>query len=120
MSKATENIPVVDYDVVFWDGNPHTVDAAGHTIAGHPAVAFSRVDDRGRKLGVIYRPAHVVAEGQSAALEIVEGWAVIRTPDNQFIPMEPDEARARFSIEEEPTVPHSKAKAKALPAKGAE
>lgn len=122
MSKATENIPVVEYDVVFWDGKPHTVDEDGKTIAGHPAVAFNRIDDRGRRVGVIHRPTAVIAEGQSGVAELVEGWAVIQAPDNQFIPMDPDEARARFSIvadkHERATVPHGKPKA--LPAKGGE
>lgn len=96
--KAVEVLPPLEVDIVFWDGKVYD------GTQGHPYVAPSHVDDRGRKHGIIAR-----SDGQT--VDVVEGDAVIGLPDGTYTAMSADKARASFEIADD----GKKAKSKALP-----
>lgn len=111
MAHVEEKLPLLTGDLVWWDGKPHTVDDANKTVAGHPYVAFAKKDDVGVASGFYHRPTHSVPAGESAAVPVREGDAVITLADGQILVLPADAAHAQFDIAlDEPSGSHKASK----------
>lgn len=92
--KAKENVPQIDYDVVFWDGKPYDKKkGTGHWKVTH----IGEIDGRQRGMLRSKGNAYTLFEGDAVIAHMVKGEVL------SFTAMEREMALATFDIEQDKT-----------------